>query len=172
MRQLAIILWFISSASFAAVHVCTDADGRKVFTEGDCPSGSKVWKQIEVVVVPASPGQGVVSSITKPKPKPSVVVYNGNPCPEGYECVFEKRTPMSLDLPKSVYKDSPGEKVKPIPMWSSVVNLGPVTGVFVFIGFASICFLLFYIVLVFRDRITHKRQREAGQNIQPYKQEY
>jgi hypothetical protein len=74
---------------------------------------------------------------------------------------------MSLDLPKSAYKDSPDEKVKPI-LWSSVVNLGPVTGFFVFIGFSSICFMLFYIVLVFRDRLSHKRQREAVQNIQPH----
>ncbi|MBC3878778.1 DUF4124 domain-containing protein [Undibacterium sp. FT79W] len=166
MRQLAIILWFISSSSFAAVHVCTDADGRKVFTDGDCPASSEVKKQNNITVVPTSPGHDVVSSVVKPKAKPTAVVTLGYPCPEGYDCIYEKRTPMSLDLPKSVYKEPPVEKVKPIPVWSSVVNLGPVTGFFVFIGFASICFLLFYIVLVFRDRITHKRQREAGQNIQ------
>jgi hypothetical protein len=70
MKTFLICLWFISCPSFAAVHVCTDADGRKVFTDGDCPSSFLVKKQIEIVVVPASPGQGVVSSITKPKPKP------------------------------------------------------------------------------------------------------
>lgn len=100
--------------------------------------------------------------------KPLMIVHDNRPCPEEYECVFEKRTPMSLDLPKSAYKDAPAEKVKPVPVWSSVVNLGPVTGFFVFIGFASICFLLFYIVLVFRDRLSHKRQRGAVQNIQPH----
>lgn len=100
--------------------------------------------------------------------KPQAIVIEGNPCPDGYECIYRKPTAMNLDLPKSAYKELPAQNVKPVPVWSSVINLGPVTGFFVFIGFASICFLLFYIVLVLRDRISYKRQRGAVQNIQPH----
>lgn len=146
MRQFAIILWFISSASVAAVHVCTDADGRKLFTDGDCPSGALLNEQMGAVSTPKQSGNA--------------------PAPVGAEYRYVGH-PMNLDQPKEVIQRS-NKHANFASIWASKLQLGFLPLFFMFVVAASGLFLLAYLFLMLNSRIVHKRQREVVQNIQPH----
>jgi len=145
MRLLALILWFISFSSVAAVHVCTDADGRKLFTDGDCPGGTLLNEQMGAVSTPKQSGNA---------PAPVATEYRN----VGH--------PMNLDQPREVIQRS-NKHANFASIWASKLQLGFLPLFFMFVVAASGLFLLAYLFLMLSSRITHKRQREAGQNIQP-----
>jgi hypothetical protein len=147
MRLLALILWFISCSSVAAIHVCTDADGRKLFTDGDCPSGTLLNEQMGAVSMPRQSGSG-----NAPAPVGTEYRYVGHP--------------MNLDQPKEVIQRS-NKHANFASIWASKLQLGFLSLFFMFVVAASGLFLLAYLFLMLSSRITHKRQREAEQNIQP-----